>query len=356
MKYFKRATYLILAIFSFISVKAYSMNTKPPVEKVHYEPSPSTPRCVGRYLIDVPEKFEELDQKKESYIGKLNGLGVQVQYPVSKQQFEQKIEYLESQFRDVKNKNYIPLDSKNLPYLKNVEHLTINGNPAIIFNHNESITTNDMMRVLEGYVWNKNASIRFDVKAIDVSDKRYEAESKEYGYYSTLPQKRQNMIEAMKLVEGWDNLHIPQEAGSCWSSVFVKGKPNLSENSAGAWFYKLKENDQHIGIILDFNTYVKEKNTMLERRDGNDTLLGVTLIRQGIVKLPNMPNAHAEEQLVKDAEGNLMFALLINEKSGSKATPYTGMTFYDKGRLKQEDAVVIWDGLLKTLRPRPGAF
>lgn len=356
MKHFKRATYLILAIFSFISVKAYSMNTKPPVEKVHYEPSPSTPRCVGRYLIDVPENFEALKHKKEGNVGSIKGVDVDVESGITQQDFENKVEMREKLLMSGTNPLLTADKEIDRPFLKDIEPVMIDGHRAIILNRNESSSGPDSSRMLEAYMWSNNVSIKLTVSARDLSGYRYKKWREEYNIPSTIAQKHQDLITVMKSIEGWDDVNLPPTPGSCFPYIYIKGKPALSEDSVGGWFYKLKEYDQKIGILLDFNTYVQEKNTMLERHGGNDTLDGVTLIRQGVVKLPGLPKAHAEERLVKDKDGNLLFTLLINERTGSKTTPYTGMNLYDKGLLKQEDAIAIWDGLLKTLRPRPGAF
>lgn len=356
MKHFKRATYLILAIFSFISVKAYSMNTKPPVEKVHYEPSPSTPRCVGRYLIDVPENFEDTNQKKEGNVGKISGIGVFAQYPMTYQDFENKVEMREKLLMSGTNPLLTADKEIDRPFLKDIEPVMIDGHRAIILNRNESSSGPDSSRMLEAYMWSNNVSIKLTVSARDLSGDRYKKWREEYNIPSTIAQKHQDLITVMKSIEGWDDVNLPPTPGSCFPYIYIKGKPALSENSVGGWFYKLKEYDQKIGIILDFNTYIKAQSSLLERfnKDANNS--DQKILRKGIVHLPGIPKAHAEELLTVTKSGEHLFTLLVNERIGSKNTPYIGIDFYDKGLLKQEDAIAIWDGLLKTLRPRPGAF
>lgn len=342
--------YFVILLFSPILVKAEPMRTPPPV-KIDYISSKPMTRCAGRFLIDIPEKFIAKNNNRSQ----INSVIISSQQPISLNDFNFILKKREADLRD-ESKQYF-FDETDKPFLKAVESLP-NNMPGIIFNRNQSRGLTDTLRILETYYWNNNVLMQLEIKADDGSAEKYaEKRKKDPSLYSTnISEKRQDILNLIPRLQGWDNIHIPQEQGSCYTNVFIKGPANITEDGTNGYLYIDKEKREAISLIIDYNSFIKEKTTMLQRIAKSDVVPGGKVIRKGVVKLPHMPNAYAEELLTEDSNGKLDFALLINERSGSMKTPYTGITLRDGGALNVKEALAIWDEVIPTIRPRPGAF
>lgn len=160
-------------------------------------------------------------------------------------------------------------------------------------------------------------------------------------------------------MEGWDNLHPPQGKGTCYQNVFIKGPAGDFEDAGNQYFYK---GNKGLKILIEYNTAIQEKDTMLQRSSGItefiDQVPGGKLIRKGKRSLKGI---YAEEILAsgKDEEtGKIgyIFTLQGNETTGSPQTPYLTITLQNNDVISEKDALAIWDAIIPTLKPRAEAY
>jgi len=328
--------------------KGYAMSSISETQTAQYQTSSKVmTRCVGRFLLDVPDNFTAAPFGGG---GKIGDYSIKVTPNVSETSFEYIVKSKEAEFKALDPKIR---DPKDRPYLKSVKTL-FSPLKGVVFNHMESVVYPDILRILDAYLWMDNHLVTIQAKATDATSSKYDKDKQKHPniYKTNLPERLQLLHSIMPRLSIWSNDKIPNTQGSCFSNIFVKGPTDIPE-----YFVKGFITISSPHFLVTYDTGISSKDTMLERHNGNDTLPGVTLYKQGVVKLSQYPNAYAEERLVKDKYGKYVFTLNVNERSGTRKNPYISINFigFDKD-ISAQDAIKLWDQVIQTLRPRPNAF
>ncbi|MWN05938.1 hypothetical protein [Gilliamella sp. Pas-s95] len=127
-------------------------------------------RCIGTYLIDLPIEFKV--KKKGNFYYKSNH-DVTI---TTKQQylppFKQMIARREQELRNTKPVD--PLDGNYLKHVYPVHTHNPDKMQGIIFERMESIGTADILRVLEGYRWQDEVTLKIEMKAKNGLGEQYD--------------------------------------------------------------------------------------------------------------------------------------------------------------------------------------
>ncbi|MDK1706684.1 hypothetical protein OSR40_023425, partial [Serratia rubidaea] len=172
-----------------------------------------TPRCVGRYLIDLPAGFTTGPGNVMAFINKSPVSYKRMYRPA----FEQKIRLREAALRQEQALN--PLD---MPFLKQVYALPA-GMEGIIFERNDSKSRPDSARILEAHLYTNGVAVEVEFKARNGLSSRYDEDRKDVPeiYGNTVPQKLAELTALLKRISGKTETDMPVGAGLCLPEVFI---------------------------------------------------------------------------------------------------------------------------------------
>jgi len=344
-------------------------NPTPPLndqEKKHMETltKDMTPRCIGRYLIDLPRTMF----LNSEYRSVIEGVTINIT-PRSKTVFEYELFEREEALK----KTHMA-GQPNLPFLKSIE-VVQNGILGKIFNRAENIGVADFGRTLELHAWRDGYFIKMEINALDSTDKKYDDDAQIRSLGTDTPEKLSFLNQLLVRTNGRDDLAIPAGQGVCIPNGFIKGPATDKEDIGMA--YELAED-----VFFNFNTdsgLVQETN-LLERGREINTMLEASQGRTVRKGRRDVNGQKIEEWLMAGKTNNKIdgnqFTLEINSKTSSAKTPllivdlHNGLRAprperpYDapfppdieKATLSEAEAVALWDAVTQTLRPRPGAF
>ncbi|MDC6119678.1 T6SS immunity protein Tli4 family protein [Serratia rubidaea] len=315
-----------------------------------------TPRCVGRYLIDLPAGFTTEPGNVMAFINKSPVSYKRMYRPA----FEQKIRLREAALRQEQALN--PLD---MPFLKQVYALPV-GMEGIIFERNDSKSRPDSARILEAHLYTNGVAVEVEFKARNGLSSRYDEDRKDVPeiYGNTVPQKLAELTALLKRISGKAETDMPVGAGLCLPEVFIAdGQGKQGESIEIAY-----ESKNYPALLFAFDTdnISRPESTLLDRSDMMKRKIkeseGYT-IASGRRELNGL---YAEQWLAagKTGEGEekgLRFAVNIHEKTAGPTTPRLSVSFMQRGlegdgRLSENEAVGAWRAITETLRMRPRAY
>jgi hypothetical protein len=313
-----------------------------------------TPRCIGRYLVDLPEDFNS--PTGAVYINKKEIEFTRLYLPA----FEQRIRLREEELRKKK-----PFDAVDLPFLKNVYPLS-NGMKGVIFETNSGNVAPDVFREFEAHIYSNGVAFKTELSAMNPDSARYqkERESDPDYYKNNIQEKLNELNQLLTRLHGRQENEIPQEKGICFPNGFISGASGVAYEIEDVRFsYRSKINSK---LYLDFSTnnYIQEETTMLER---SSTISSGLLDIQATTLMKGRRESNklaAEEWLVvgngEDPRSGHTFALKVNEKTGSPQTPMLSMELnhgpLPDEALSQNAVITVWQKITETLRVRPGAI
>ncbi|MCQ8228108.1 T6SS immunity protein Tli4 family protein [Pantoea trifolii] len=356
---------IALLLFSIGSVGWYGYNWLPPRVNLSSEEHKNvthflkgmTTRCIGRFLIDMPEKFISPSDSSIAYVNKSPVKYKRIYRPA----FEQKIKLREAELAATKT-----MRTLDMPYLKGVYPLP-DGMHGVIFERNESYQILDSSRILEAHIYTNGVAVEITMKARNGTSSRYDEDRKDIPeiYGNTVPNKIIELTDLLKRVTGKQSDEIPVEPGFCLPELFIKDV-NENQKERYGFVYKASEYPA-LDFDFDSDNYSASEDSLLERSEMMERNIkkaeGYT-IANGRRDLNGL---YAEqwlaEGLLSDTYGEkaLRFAININEKTASPLTPMLSLTFLQQGlegegRLTQVEAVTIWQKITETIRIRPNAF
>ncbi|HHQ4053801.1 TPA: T6SS immunity protein Tli4 family protein, partial [Citrobacter freundii] len=213
------------------------------------------PQCIGRYVIDVPESFNNQlydmifidDFKIESK-------------PLYPPAFKQRVQLREQALRDAINK---PGNRpENAPFLKEV--VLLPDGKGAIFDHNESGTP-DIYRQLEAHVYSGMTAFVITTDIRDFSDKKHSEKKIKYlarGFTeadaNTKPAKLAAMQSLISRLSGRRDEDIPSAKGVCIPNGFIR-------DDGGKHLEKITfsyENDDFILGVYTNNKYSGSEDTL----------------------------------------------------------------------------------------------
>ncbi|KFK91699.1 MULTISPECIES: T6SS immunity protein Tli4 family protein [unclassified Serratia (in: enterobacteria)] len=311
----------------------------------------STPRCIGRYLVDLPESFSSL-----------RGMVILNKQRVETQRlylpaFEQRILLREEELRKAK-----PVREENAPFLKHVYSLP-NGMNGVIFERTSSEGAPDAFRSLEGHVYNNGVAFKTIIEAINPDSPRYGKDKEQYPelYINNVQQKLMELRALLSRFHGRQENEVPKGPGLCIPNGFIAGSSQGDEEVILPYNSTV---NPRLYLTISSDNYLQEKTSMLERSSsissGISRSKGRTL-GKGERKINQLV---AEEWLAvgngSDASSGHIFVLQLNEKQGSPATPFLRMELnhgpLPDEALSENEIMAFWQQITATLRVRPGAI
>lgn len=321
-----------------------------------------TPRCVGRYMIDLPENMTPVI-----------GSGIEVEdvnievTPMSHARFALALKgrehLLENQHMD---------GEANNPYLKSVIKLA--NNSGLIFNRARATGSADVARTLELWSWRDNFQVKMTIEADDPTDPKYADHPRISKRKKTIAEKLTHLLEIYSRTRGRADTEIPTEPGICFAHGFIAGKAGKKEKMGILYTFK---NVPDVSLGFEYDALFQEDTSLLGRGKEISAMLKSSngrSLRKGKNKTGGIS---AEEWLMTgNTDSNVighMFTLESSNKTGHENSPffvidmqngnYWGDDNLDnprpkltKATLSEAQALVFWDRVTSTLRPRPNAF
>lgn len=342
-----------------------------------------TTRCVGRYLVDLPEVFVLNSESSDE----VEGLRIKVA-PISKAEFLRRLSSREAQL------SRMHMDGRpDRPALKGTE-AAVSVQLGKIFNRAKSTGAAEFARTLELLAWHdgyqfemainatNGTDLPFDESVIgtayEVSERRIHAE---YKQINDTPQQLAHLLSIYDRIRGRRDDEIPTQPGLCIPNGFVLGAQR--EKQMVGVVYHLR-NSRDVFFTARTDDSVKERDTLLQRigpQESEMAKLGHQVLRKGKRQIQG---EEYEEFLAQGpAEDDVLgasFYLHGNELRKQPLQPFfvfrlrTGrsiprpeMDLNEKDRLDlfkplpkasltPEQAMRLWDTVTPTIRHRPGAF
>lgn len=325
------------------------------------------PRCVGRYLIDLPTKAVVRGSAK------FNGATVEAEAKPL-QNFELDMRQREAELIATKHlEGYQIL--RDHGKVKQVEH------SRYFVSLRSSAGGDDINRAIEAYKWDRGYQITIRIEAADSIHAEYTKKyhGTPYGIsepMNDVPEKLRLVFDLIERLQGRPEEVIPSEPGTCFLGGFLPGKAASASESVSASFVLIDKPD----ASFDWHSFADERDdadTLLPRIRGSEFQKALKeangrVLRLGGVDLPS--GMKIDEALmqalsysVPDVQG-FQFTLEANYRGGAlspkilldmdTASPNTLIEAHQikQSSLSEAEAVAIWDKVSRTLRPRPNAF
>ena len=316
-----------------------------------------TTRCIGRYLIDLPDTFTATQNSVMAFVEKSP-----IEYKrIYRPAFEQKIRLREAELRAEKT-----LRPADMPYLKGVYSLP-DGMEGVIFERNESTQIVDASRILEAHFYTNGVAVKISLEADNGLSHRYDEDRKDFPeiYGNNVPQKIAELTDLLKRISARQESEIPVAPGFCLPELFIKD--GIKPVNEDVNVHYLSSEYPHMKFYFDSDNYTASDDSLLERRSIMEPYIkqaqGST-IHSGRRHISGL---YAEqwlaEGMLSDTRGQkaLRFLLRINEKTASPLHPVLSVNFLQEGtegegRLTQAEAVTLWQQITDTIRVRPNAI
>lgn len=310
------------------------------------------PQCIGRYVIDVPESFNNQlydmifidDFKIESK-------------PLYAPAFKQRVQLREQALRDAINKP--ENDPKDAPFIK--ENITLPEGKGVIFDSNRT-GSDDLYRRLEAHVYVNGISFIITTDIRDFSASKYKERKAEYikttteEQTNTKPAKLAAMQSLISRLSGRKDEDIPSAKGVCIPNGFIRddGEKHIEKIT-----FSYESDDFIMGVYTN-NTYMGSNDTLFNRTAEIDKTLKIAnqyTIKKYILSPGGVPVQawlSGGPQAVKNNVNPLYeFDLYANEADATPTKPWLTMginNFDKKTRYSEAQMIEIWDRLVNSLR------
>lgn len=361
MKNSRQLTVLPLIImgmihFSPVMASTFSHKDNPVIDSLF---SQTKPQCIGRYVIDVPQSFDNQlhnmifidDFKIES----------KLLYPPA---FKQRIALREQALREATKR---PGNKPEYgPYLKEV--ISLDGGNAIIFDHNEPGTP-DIYRQLEAHIYGNMVAFIITTDIRDFSDPKHSEKKRKYlarGFTeeqtNTKPAKLAAMQSLISRLSGRKDEDVPTEKGVCIPNGFIKDDGSKHSEKVS---FSYKNDDFILGLYTN-NTFSGSSDTLLNRSAQIDEAMKVSnqfTIKKGELSPDGIPSQEwlsrgkqkFEDTVTREDEviPAYDFTFYANEAGATSNKPWLtiGISNDDiKTSYSEAQMIEIWDRLVNSLR------
>ncbi|MGS1032288.1 T6SS immunity protein Tli4 family protein [Burkholderia glumae] len=323
------------------------------------------PRCVGRYLIDVPD--DALSR------GDLTVQGVTFETKrMSVDEFTREMNAYEASLKTKRN-----IHGYQVLY----DHGKVPDTPhsRYFVTLSDFDDTADLTRAIEAYKWDAGCEIKLRIEASDWVHSTYKRKVQNTPYavpdipINDVPEKTRLVLNFAASVRGRADDEIPGEPGVCFKDGFLPRKAALGEEVSVLFALKDKTD---VSFTLKTDTDLRElpKDTLLNRlpeirSEIKDPNTNGHIIRSGAVDVSSIK---AEELLLSGTTAARIpghnFTLQANTATSGALTPYLVLDMDNgnfnsftadslkKASLTESEAIALWDVVSRTLRPRPNAF
>lgn len=338
-----------------------------------------TPRCVGRYLIDLPRDFV-INPVARTVI---EDVTIEIE-PMEQKTFATRLLQRRAQLQQDK------IFGKDTPSL--AAEIALQDGNGVVFNRSET-QESPVLRTLELVAWHSGFHISMQLNATDgtslvvdpkaigtVFEQSERNRVEQYRSVNTVPQKLAHLLNVYSRTRGRADHEIPTTAGVCLPHGFVSG-PATDEEWLDMHYHLASAEDvyftfrslSHIGS--DGTTLLDRGSAIEKALSGND---GKTLRKgKGTSNGLSFEEWLGEQQSrhgsrfydftleLNGKEGNAQKPLFITEfSSGVRIPDPKERTLEEVAVLKpiltatlgEAESVALWDVVTRTLRARSGAF
>ena len=318
------------------------------------------PRCVGRFLIDMPEDALSVGRTK------LQGVTVEAR-KMSQDEYRTAMVGLSKKLNATKSSEgfrFVYADGE-IEGIKGSRYFISLG---------DADAMTDAERLIEAYTWDLGYQIALRISASDARNSTYfknVPSVRDDPAMTDTPARTRLVFSLLGRIRGREDDEIPTEPGICFMGGFLPSKATAQETVSASFLL----HDKHdVGFRVDTDSDIHESDTLLQRTDMDAAIKASDggTIRKGQIELQGIQQA--EEWLSDGLTGAKVrghyFVLEANSKIGSAATPLVRLDMDNGGRLPRIDgdrqltqasltegeAVALWDAVSRSLRPRPNAF
>jgi hypothetical protein len=326
--------------------------------------SNTSTRCIGTYLIDLPIEFKV---NEEGYFDYQSNPIITI---ATKQQylppFKQMIARREQELRNTKPVD--PLDGNYLKHVYPVHTHNPDKMQGIIFERMESIGTAGVARILEGYRWQDEVTLKIQMKARNGLSKKYDADrqSSPHLYGNNVPQKLAELHKLFERIQTRDDLTIPTTPGFCFLHGFMQGEDREWKDMGFIYWHNTINN---FYFSIDYNDF-KEGNALLDKPEGyvtqgrGHTIYKGTRESNGLL----LEEWIAKGQFLLNEEGfysddlGYVFSLGIHMTDPTYKTPQLRLEMYYKipddetQEYSEKQLMVIWREITNSIRIRESSF
>lgn len=327
--------------------------------------SQSPTRGFSVYLIDLPSAFKP--NKEMEFVYKNHDVNIKIrqQYLPA---FKQRIALREQELKHTQ-----PINIINGAFLKNSYPLEANDNgEGIIFERMDTIGKPDSARILEGYKWQDEVTLKIEIKARNGLAQRYDKDREDdpISYGNNVPDKLQEMHHLFQRIQPRDDLAIPTGRGICLGYSFMQG---VDEEWKDIYFGYTHESIEDFKFVMSSDDYAddypllkKPSNYFTEGR-GKTIYKGSRESHGLLLEEWAVKGSYFEG---KDAYGNSIgynddigytFFVGIHMTDPTPKTPKLFMMMYynphkDSNPYNEKELMVIWKSITGSIRVRPGGF
>lgn len=328
--------------------------------------SHTKPQCIGRYLIDVPESFEN-QLRNMIFIDDFK-IESRPQYlPAFKQMLTRRQEALKIEGERPDN------TADSFPFIKEI--IPLDNANGVIIDHNIS-GEDDFERILETYVNINGVTFFISTKILDLTAQKYAERKAKYlkaGFSELQVNEKPTKLLALRLLisrlSGRKDNDIPIGNGICIPHGFIADDGKVHEEKI-SFSYK---NDDFIFNLFTDNTEKGSSDTLFSRSADIEEALALYGYKHSISKKAFSPggipvqqwlfggkrSVNREMEARKEQVPVYDFKLYANEEIATPQKPWLSMGLnseYQNTRYSEAEMIAIWDRLVGSLRYRPGAF
>ena len=330
-----------------------------------------TTRCIGHYLIDLPDDFVV----NPIHTTKLEGVDIQIE-PMQRQQFEKAFVARRAELEAA----MLPGRDRNRPLLRRMIALP-DGTDGMLFDRAENPYSSDRLgRTLELIAWRNGFRIVATINATDTTFPENANDSIAKQLKTDVPEKLAHLLNVYERVRGRADLEVPTEQGVCFANGFLRGEPNDEEKSQVDLYYHLSTKKDVYFSFYNLSGTGSEEDTLLDRGPAIEKHLkernGQTL-RKGKRESHGLKFEEWLSSVESETSTGMMFhdmTLEMNSKTVSAMTPlfivdldsgveYPGPALsleeaavhkpLTKATFNAAQTIALWDKVTATLRPRP---
>ncbi|NLP60919.1 T6SS immunity protein Tli4 family protein [Paraburkholderia sacchari] len=316
-------------------------------------------RCVGRYLVDMPEDATEYGYAK------IVGVDIEAK-AMTEDAWREEVAQREAALKATRSRDAYP-------FL--YEAGKARGENTYYFVHRGTIYDDPGRRYIEAYKWDRGYRFLLKIEGSDFlhPDQTSDSIVKQLPIKNDVPQKTRLVFDLLEKLRGRSPDDIPTEPGVCFAGGFLPGKATDDQYVSGGFTLA---NNRDVAFEVSVDTKSQGKTSLLQRTNSPElrALLKAAdgnVIRKGTVDLSDLK---AEEWLSEGrrpggGRGN-SFSLMVNETTSMPSSPYFALDMntggqleiqgkfvkLDKGSLSTGEAVELWDSVSRTVRVRPGSL
>ncbi|WP_338658891.1 T6SS immunity protein Tli4 family protein [Yersinia intermedia] len=338
--------------FSPVMASTFSHKDNPVIDSLF---SQTKPQCIGRYVIDVPQSFDN-QLHNMIFIDDFKIESKFLYFPA----FKQRIVLREKALREQNT------SAENSPVLKEV--IRLSDEKGVIFDSNRP-GSQDSFRRLEAHIYVDHVAFIITTDILDLSSPKYAKEKKSYleaGFTEAKTDTRQAKLSAMQSLisrlSGRKDEDIPTEKGVCIPNGFIKDDGSKHSEKVS---FSYKNDDFILGLYTN-NTFSGSSDTLLNRSAQIDEAMKVSnqfTIKKGELSPDGIPSQEwlsrgkqkFEDTVTREDEviPTYDFTFYANEAGATSNKPWLtiGISNDDiKTSYSEAQMIEIWDRLVNSLR------